>query len=99
MRSFEADSLVFFRTVVLLYSTFFDFGVFFAFWKSAIFSLHKRELCGKTVKWGDGAASDGSLFVYNILPDLHGILPIVKEAIFRYNVTSIYGKIIGNCER
>lgn len=46
-----------------------------------------------------GAASDGSLFVYNILLDLHGILPIVKEAIFRYNVTSIYGKIIDNCER
>ena len=39
------------------------------------------------------AASDGSLFVYNILRGIHGILPIVKEAIFRYNVTSIYDKI------
>ena len=47
----------------------------------------------------DRVASDGGLFVYNILPGLHVSLPIVKEAIFRYNVTSIYGKIIGNCER
>ena len=46
-----------------------------------------------------GAASDGSLFVYNNLPGLHASLRIVKEAIFRYNVTSIYGKIIDNCEQ
>ena len=46
-----------------------------------------------------GAASDGGLFVYNILLGLHASLPIVKEAIFRYNVTSIYDKIIVNCER
>ena len=46
-----------------------------------------------------GAASDGSLFTYNILPGLHGSLLIVKEAIFRYNVTSIYDKIIVNCEQ
>lgn len=45
------------------------------------------------------AASDGSLFVYNILPGLHGSLPMVKEAIFRCNVTSIYDKIIVNCDR
>ena len=47
----------------------------------------------------DWAASDGSLFVYNILSGQHASLPIVKEAIFRYNVTSIYDKIIDNCER
>ena len=46
-----------------------------------------------------GAASNGSLFVYNILRGIHGILPIVTEAIFRYNVTSIYDKIIVNCRR
>ena len=46
-----------------------------------------------------GAASDGSLFVYNFLLGLYASLLIVKEAIFRYNVTSIYGKIIDNCER
>mgnify|MGYP006968333904 CR=1 FL=1 len=45
------------------------------------------------------AARDGSLFVYNILPVIQAILLIVKEAIFRYNVTSIYGKIIDNCEQ
>ena len=44
-------------------------------------------------------ASDGSLFVYNILSGLHGSLPIGKGAIFRYNVTSIYGKILGECEQ
>ena len=46
-----------------------------------------------------GAARDGGLFVYNILPGLHASLLIVKEAIFRYNVTSIYDKIIVNCEQ
>ena len=34
-----------------------------------------------------------ALFVYNILLGPQGILLIVKEAIFRYNVTSIYDKI------
>ena len=46
-----------------------------------------------------GAASDGGLFVYNILLGLHASLRIVKEAIFRYKVTSIYDKIIVNCDR
>ena len=45
------------------------------------------------------AAITGSLFVYNIFLGIYASLPIVKEAIFRYNVTSIYAKIIGNCER
>lgn len=39
------------------------------------------------------------LFVYNILAGLYARLCIVREVIFRYNVTLIYGKIIGNCDR
>lgn len=45
-----------------------------------------------------GSPEMAALFVYNILPCPHGSLLIVKVAIFRYNVTSIYDKIIVNCE-